>query len=190
MSPNTNASTGWFVDGNRNVNPSANRTPLITQNIFRGHAAGANTGTRALLSATVSNNDFDMNSADGLQGGPKDSFITGNRFTGNGRSGLALTSFALTAAVDLGAIAYAVTREVVRCPDGWTNFTEKFVIAVFLVVPPAVFAALAAVNLVMAEPEHRRRGVALIVGAIGGGAVVLALVWWLIQNAPSDPCFD
>lgn len=86
-------STGWFVDGNRNVGPSGNRSPVISGNLFSNHAAGVNCGTRAWEGADVSNNVFDGNSFDGMQGGPKDCTISGNQFSNNGRYGLALTSF-------------------------------------------------------------------------------------------------
>jgi hypothetical protein len=85
--------TGFFVDGNRNVNATGSRAPLISGNLLRGNATGANLGSRAFTDGTISDNDFEDNLFDGLQGGIKNTAITGNTFSGNGRSGLALTSF-------------------------------------------------------------------------------------------------
>ncbi len=88
-----NGSTGFFVDGNRNVGASGLRSPLFQGNLFLDNETGANFGKRALDGAEVSLNTFEGNDYDGLQGGPKDTDITQNRFVDNGRSGVALTSF-------------------------------------------------------------------------------------------------
>ena len=42
---------------------------------------------------TIINNTFSNNAFDGLQGGVQHTLITQNTFSGNGRSGLALTGF-------------------------------------------------------------------------------------------------
>jgi hypothetical protein len=83
---------GWFVDGNRNVDVGAS-APLLSGNTFSNNVVGINSGKRSLQSATISDNVFQGNSDTGWQGGPKDCSITGNLFSGNGRTGLAFTSF-------------------------------------------------------------------------------------------------
>jgi hypothetical protein len=85
--------TGFFVDGNRNVGTSATRNPLISGNLMNNNQNGANIGVRSISNGTIRGNTFNLNRFDGLQGGPKNSLITGNNFTGNGRHGLSLTSF-------------------------------------------------------------------------------------------------
>ena len=94
--------TGFFVDGDHNVGPSAGRTPLITGNVIDNNGTGMNLGSRAFGSlltpnaGTISLNTFSNNRGDGLQGGTQNVLITENLFTGNGQSGLALTSFGST----------------------------------------------------------------------------------------------
>ena len=85
--------TGFLVDGNRNVGPSATRNPLISGNLFNNNQNGANLGIRSLNTGTIRGNTFSNSRLDGMQGGPKNSLITGNTFTANGRNGLTLTSF-------------------------------------------------------------------------------------------------
>jgi hypothetical protein len=85
--------TGFFVDGNRNVGTSATRNPLISGNVFNNNQTGANLGIRSIENGTIRGNTFTNSRFDGLQGGPKNSLITGNNFIGNGRHGLSLTSF-------------------------------------------------------------------------------------------------
>jgi hypothetical protein len=95
--------TGFFVDGNRNVKPSLTpRSPLFDGNVITNQLTGMNLGTRALEGGSIIHNTFSGNSFDGLQGGMKDTLISENEFTGNGRWGLSLTSFGNTAA-DRGA---------------------------------------------------------------------------------------
>ncbi|MEP7342572.1 MAG: right-handed parallel beta-helix repeat-containing protein, partial [Acidobacteriota bacterium] len=96
----TDLSSGFFVDGNHNVGASGTpRNPLISGNTITSCQTGMNLGTRAFGSLTVpntgtiSNNTFSNNLFDGLQGGIQNTAITGNTFSGNGRHGLALTSF-------------------------------------------------------------------------------------------------
>ena len=85
--------TGLFVDGNHNVGASVNRAPLISGNLFDNNATGANLGRFAFEFGTISGNTFNANLFDGLQGGIQNSAITGNVFSSNGRSGIALTGF-------------------------------------------------------------------------------------------------
>jgi hypothetical protein len=85
--------TGFFVDGNHNVGVSANRAPLLSNNLIDRNGTGANLGRFAFEFGTISNNTFSNNSLDGLQGGIQNTAITGNVFATNGRSGLALTGF-------------------------------------------------------------------------------------------------
>jgi hypothetical protein len=86
---------GWFVDGNRNIGVGTNPA-TISGNLFKNNGTGANTGSRSLLSANITNNVFDSNVGTGWQGGPKLCNITGNQFKNNGASGLAFTSFGST----------------------------------------------------------------------------------------------
>ena len=97
------AGTGWFVDGNRNIGSSALRDPLISQNVFDGHDAGANVGRFAIENATISLNTFSNNGFDGFQGGPKDCDISKNVFLNNDRAGLRLTGFGGTGDATRGA---------------------------------------------------------------------------------------
>lgn len=85
--------TGFFVDGNHNINPSVNRSPLIARNVFTANQTGANLGTRAFKNGSIEDNTFQTSGFDGLQGGIQNTTITRNLFKSNGRSGLALTSF-------------------------------------------------------------------------------------------------
>ena len=101
--------SGFFVDGNRNVGASINRAPLISGNKFDGCSVGMNLGTRAMQDGTISLNLFTNSAFDGVQGGPKNVLITKNRFIGNLRNGLALTSFGNTA-IDRGAQICMVTE--------------------------------------------------------------------------------
>src|SRR5262249_25093021 len=84
---------GLFVDGNRNWGPTATRAPQILQNLFANDNVGINMGSRSFDTGLISMNTFSNSVFDGLQGGPKDSTISSNVFVGNGRWGLALTSF-------------------------------------------------------------------------------------------------
>jgi hypothetical protein len=90
--------TGFFVDGNRNVdkNSPGARVPLFRGNLIDRNGTGVNLGSRAWGDGDITGNTFSNNLFDGLQGGPKDSTISQNTFNGNGRSGLALTSFGNT----------------------------------------------------------------------------------------------
>jgi hypothetical protein len=85
--------TGFFVDGNHNVGVSAGRDPLIDGNLIQGNTTGMNLGTRAFEFGDITDNTFDGNTFDGLQGGIQNTLIDGNTFSDNGRHGLALTSF-------------------------------------------------------------------------------------------------
>lgn len=90
----TGGTYGWFVDGNRNVGASATpRNPLIKGNLFQGLIAGINCGSRSIQDAQIIENTFNNNTQLGLQGGPKNTNIARNTFTGNGLYGMALTVF-------------------------------------------------------------------------------------------------
>ena len=90
--------TGFFVDGNRNVDQSTAgaRQPRFIGNFIDNNLTGANLGSRAWGDGPIGNNTFSDNRSDGLQGGPRNSVISANTFDSNGRSGLALTSFGNT----------------------------------------------------------------------------------------------
>jgi len=97
---NGTTGTGFFVDGNRNVDASTAgaRTPLFSGNFIANNGTGVNLGSRAWGDGPITGNTFSNNLLDGLQGGPKGSPttplpISQNTFDSNGRSGLALTSF-------------------------------------------------------------------------------------------------
>ena len=91
--------TGFFVDGNRNVDKSTSgaRTPRFAGNVLDKNGTGVNLGSRAWGDGPISGNVISNSLFDGLQGGPKDSSIHDNWFDNNGRNGLALTSFGNTA---------------------------------------------------------------------------------------------
>jgi hypothetical protein len=109
------AATGFFVDGNHNVGPSAARTPLISGNLIANNDTGINLGSRSfgslltLNAGTISNNVFSGNTFDGLQGGIQNVLLTQNTFISNGRWGLNLTSFG-NAAADRGAQNSLITE--------------------------------------------------------------------------------
>jgi len=91
---NGTTGTGFFVDGIRNVDAgSGARTPQFTGNFIDNNGLGVNLGSRAWGDGPISGNIFSNNLFDGLLGGPRDSAISENWFDGNGRDGLALTSF-------------------------------------------------------------------------------------------------
>jgi hypothetical protein len=90
--------TGFFVDGNRNVDkgtPTA-RTPLFSGNFIDRNLTGVNLGSRAWGDGPITGNIFSNNLSEGLQGGPKNSTISQNTFDRNGGNGLSLTSFGST----------------------------------------------------------------------------------------------
>jgi hypothetical protein len=99
---------GFFVDGNRNVAASGARTPLIQGNLFQGNDVGINAGSRSLQDTLITENTFADNDFDGFQGGPLNSTISKNTFSGNDRWGLSLTSFGNTSA-GRGSINTVVT---------------------------------------------------------------------------------
>lgn len=90
--------TGFFVDGNRNVDmlTPGSRLPLFMGNLIDRNLTGVNLGSRAWGDGPIAENTFSNNLSDGLQGGPRDTVISRNTFDGNGRSGLAFTSFGNT----------------------------------------------------------------------------------------------
>jgi hypothetical protein len=85
--------TGFFVDGNRNVDMGSGRRPQFTGNFIDRNNTGVNLGVRAWGDGPIAGNTISNNNFDGLQGGPKNSLIEKNIFDRNGRNGLALTSF-------------------------------------------------------------------------------------------------
>ena len=103
--------TGFFVDGNRNVDAltSGARIPLFRGNFIANNNTGVNLGSRAWGDGPITGNVFARNNFDGLQGGPRDSTISLNSFDANGRNGLALTSFGNVAA-DRGAQRNTITQ--------------------------------------------------------------------------------
>jgi hypothetical protein len=115
----SNGATGFFVDGTRNVGSSINRSPLFSGNIFELNDTGANIGRKAIEDGEISGNTFKDNTFDGLQGGPLNTLISGNTFSGNGRSGLALTGFGGSGDSTRGAQGNSVTN---NCFSG--NLTE------------------------------------------------------------------
>src|SRR5207249_115516 len=93
------ANTGLIVDGNHNwtAGSGATQPPAITGNLFKSCGTGCNLGSRsfnttASATAMISNNNFQTNTFNGLQGGPQNTTISGNTFQNNG-TGMALTSF-------------------------------------------------------------------------------------------------
>ncbi|MEO6724794.1 MAG: right-handed parallel beta-helix repeat-containing protein, partial [Blastocatellia bacterium] len=116
------AGTGFLVDGNRNIRPSANRSPLFDNNSIFSNTTGINSGSRSFLSVTFSNNTINDNVFDGYQGGPKDSTLINNTFNANGRSGIALTSFGNMAA-DSGAQNTKIKQNLIS-GNGFTNNGE------------------------------------------------------------------
>jgi hypothetical protein len=92
---NGTTGTGFFVDGNRNVDNSSagSRVPQFIGNFIDNNGTGANLGRFAWGDGPISGNTFSDNVFDGLQGGPKNSLIEQNNFEGNGGNGLALTGF-------------------------------------------------------------------------------------------------
>jgi hypothetical protein len=99
---------GLFVDGSHNVGESATRAPAISGNVFNSNLQGLNLGSRSFgtLAAPVlgsyggyiQNNTFSNHSANGIQGGIQHVLVSGNTFTNNTLSGIALTSFGNTGA--------------------------------------------------------------------------------------------
>ena len=99
------AGTGFFVDGNHNVDAgllgsptptTGARIPQFTGNLINRNGTGTNLGSRSWGDGPISGNTFSNNGFDGLQGGPRNAAISRNSFERNGRSGLALTSFGNT----------------------------------------------------------------------------------------------
>ncbi|HEV8266374.1 MAG TPA: right-handed parallel beta-helix repeat-containing protein, partial [Gemmatimonadales bacterium] len=96
------AGTGFFVDGNRNVDKSTPgaRAPLFSGNLIDRNGTGVNLGSRAWGDGPITGNTFSNNAFDGLQAGPKSTRISQNIFDNNGRNGLALTAFSLLPSTD------------------------------------------------------------------------------------------
>ena len=106
---NGRTGTGFFVDGNRNVDASSDGlAPLFSGNLIFNNGTGVNLGSRSWGDGDITNNTFRANVFDGLQGGPRDALISHNTFEANGRSGLALTSFG-NLGIDRGAQGNEIT---------------------------------------------------------------------------------
>lgn len=104
--------TAFFVDGVRNVDKSSvgARTPQFSGNLIDRNQTGVNLGSRAWGDGPITGNTFSNNLFDGLQGGPKNSAISQNTFSNNGRNGLALTSFGNTTDPARGAQGNSITQ--------------------------------------------------------------------------------
>ena len=99
---------GLFIDGNHNVGESATRAPLISGNLFDNNLQGLNLGSRSFgtlaapvlgpYGGSITNNTFSNHAANGIQGGLQHVLVSGNIFSNNAISGLALTSFGNTGA--------------------------------------------------------------------------------------------
>ena len=95
--------TGIFVDGNHNVSESATRAPSISGNLFNNNLQGMNLGSRSYgtlaapvlggFGGVINNNTFSNHSANGFQGGIQHVQVSGNTFSNNASSGIALTGF-------------------------------------------------------------------------------------------------
>jgi Concanavalin A-like lectin/glucanases superfamily/HYR domain len=120
---NGSTATGFFCDGNHNIGVSSTRPPLIKGNLISGLSVGMNLGRFAFEFGEISLNTFTNNSFDGLQGGIQNSTIQGNKFTGNGRSGISLTGFGGAGDATRGA-----QDNVIQCNtftgNGFTNDGE------------------------------------------------------------------
>jgi hypothetical protein len=108
---NGTSATGFFVDGNRNVDAgtAGSRIPLFRDNLIDNNGTGVNLGRFAWGQGPIVGNAFTDSDFDGLQGGPRDSLIERNTFDRNGRSGLALTGFGGATDPNRGAIDNDVT---------------------------------------------------------------------------------
>jgi hypothetical protein len=121
---------GFNVDGNNNADAGTlgSRTPLIDGNLLENNVSGMGLGTRAFGSGTISNNTFQNNAADGLQGGIRNSTITGNQVLGNGRRGLSLTAFTAAVSGDAtrGAFGNTISLNTFTDNDSAGYFVSQF----------------------------------------------------------------
>jgi hypothetical protein len=79
------ASTGLYSDGNNNLGASGFRSSLIAQNVFDGHARGADLGARSFVGGDILQNQFRTNGT-GLGFGIQNTLIANNLFVGNQRA--------------------------------------------------------------------------------------------------------
>ncbi|MCZ7525472.1 MAG: right-handed parallel beta-helix repeat-containing protein [Acidimicrobiia bacterium] len=95
--------SGFLTDGDRNVGPSATRSPRIEGNVVSGWTLGMDLGRASVDMGVVAENVLGPNAWAGLQGGPRGTRITGNTFRDNGWAGLALTGYGGADDPDRGA---------------------------------------------------------------------------------------
>jgi hypothetical protein len=169
--------TGFFVDGNRNVDGgSGARVPQFVGNFINNNGTGVNLGGRAWGDGPISGNTFSNNRFDGLQGGPRDSRISDNWFDNNGRSGLAFTSFG-NAAADRGAQRNTVELNCVT-RNGFTAGGE----GIFL-------SAGQAPGTISTNEIHENNIIGNAVGLryLGFEIIEAELNWWGSPNGPFHP---
>ena len=163
---------GWFVDGNRNIGIGTNPA-LISGNLFKNNGTGANTGSRSLLSANVTNNVFDSNLGTGWQGGPKLCTVSGNQFKNNGISGLSFTSFGNNTDATRGAQSNTVSGN---------TFTGNLSEGLFLSSsqPPGTISTNNINN-------NDFLGTTMGVRYGGGETINVSCNWWNDINGPNYP---
>ena len=182
---NGTTGTGFFVDGNRNVDagttgsqtPTAGaRTPLFSGNVIENNLTGVNLGRKAWGDGPITGNTFRNNVFDGLQGGPKNSLITLNTFDSNGRHGLALTGFSSTSA-DAGARSNTVTQ---NCFTG--NGFPAGGAGVF-------FSASQAVGTISTNVAQQNNIFGNLTGAqyLGAETINAEFNWWGSPTGPFHP---
>jgi len=182
---NGTTGTGFFVDGNRNVDASTAgaRTPLFSGNFIANNGTGVNLGSRAWGDGPITGNTFSNNLLDGLQGGPKGSPttplpISQNTFDSNGRSGLALTSFGNATDPARGAQYTTITQ---NC------FTANG----FLVATGAgiSFSATQAPGTISTNVAHQNNIFGNAIGAryLGIETINAESNWWGSPTGPTHP---
>jgi hypothetical protein len=171
---NGTTGTGFFVDGNRNVdNGSAgSRVPQFIGNFIDNNGTGANLGRFAWGDGPISGNTFSDNVFDGLQGGPKNSLIEQNNFEGNGGNGLALTGFGGAGDPTRGAQNNDILR---NCFTG--NGTGIF------------FTAGQFPGTISTNEAHQNNISGNSTGAryLGAETIPAELNWWGSPTGPFDP---
>ena len=173
--------TGFFVDGTRNVDKSSPgaRLPKFTGNLIDRNQTGVNLGRLAWGDGPISGNTFSNNLFDGVQGGPKNSAITQNIFSNNGRNGLALTSFGNTPDPARGAQNNSIT---LNCFTG-NGFTQMGA--------GIAFSATQFPGTISTNTAHQNNIVGNAMGArypLPGTEVIDAeLNWWGAADGPGPP---
>jgi hypothetical protein len=180
---------GLTFDGGRNVGTGAN-PPTISGNTFDGNSVGANIGRGAMENAVISNNVFKNSAFDGLQGGPKNSTITGNTFDRNKRWGLALTSFGATTGspFSAGNPAGAINNQVTL-----NNFTANDSAGYFITT--SMLAGQAKTNnanrnnFVGNRPVDPGPNPRILIGAVyrGTETFFVGCNWWNSAAGPDYP---